>query len=498
MAKTKAELIAETIATVDTLAMNGPYGTPAVTHCGIRAIGDLVDGRGADSDTMMGEGSIGKVRFAALGYMLDEAGLLDMNERVNDYFSRPEVMQFLKIKYGQDISGEIKALFARDDNRDSTLADLTTHYSGVGDNTMTTFVSFHREGIEGEWPLTKQIANVNKEDGTVRAMNHVVAERGKHQYSNLGYMILGDVIEAAVNKGVAHKEDLKTYKDVVKDKMLSSLGLTATKFPEDFEASDKVASSFYHDPSGKVVDTKAFKGAGSAGGMFASSGDIQEYFQELFKGFPGTPEAGVEGANRFFSTRTIQKMVDEWQKHEPAGVTLSGNKRYQAPGFTAEIDPGGNVVSYDKKGETFGFASHMVYHPATGEVDIKMTAFENVSDLAMAARIVRNAGPKDYSIDHDLMKENIEEVKAYLTKNYSIDERRQSGALLVQVVSEEIKACGGAIPKEKVPLLSHQAMAEFRTAAGSLRGCGVVSAGPADVASPIVNKKAERGRGGIA
>jgi len=501
MAKDPSTLIKETTERVRTVSMHGPYNTPAVTSAGVRAIGEAVDARGADSDTMFGEGSVGKVRFAGLAYMLHQDRLLDMDEKVTDYFSKPEVKEFLRLKYGGDISGDIIDLFSREDNKDGTLADLTTHHSGVGDNIMTNFGSFHREGIEGQWPLPKQIAAVNREDGKVRAMNRVVAEYGRHQYSNLGYMILGDVMEAALNKGVTRSEDLRTYKDEMKSRMLGPLGLTATKFPEDLTESDKVARSYYSDPSGKVVDTTVFQGAGSAGGMFATSDDIQKYFTEFFRGFPGTPEHGVDRANRLFSKETIQKMVEEWEKHKPAGITPSGNKRYQAPGFTAEIDPRGKVVSYDKTGGTFGYDSHMLFYPATGIVDIKMTASENVSPKALEAlpkslaeRILKQQPvSKAHRLDRPLMQENI---TAYLKQHYAPHELQFSGHKIVQAVSEDIKAHGGMIPKVKVPLLNRDSRAELLGIAAVCRSVGVKPSEAAVGVVPVESKKVEKGREG--
>ena len=299
MAKNNTDLIVSTLAAVDGKArFNGPFDRPALTHAAVRAIGSEVGAAGGSSqDTMFGEGSIGKVRFAGLAYMLEqemyidkdgaEVRRLNMDEKVRDYFNRPESRAFLTKKYGRDIADDVIALFGRDDNRDATLADLTTHYSGVGDSTKTAFVTtFHTTGIEGDWPLTRQFEHLNKlPDGTVCAMNNVVAAYGAHQYSNLGYQILGDVIEIAASRGAPKDAPLITYKDVLHDRMIRHLGLAGTKFPEELKGVGNVARSTFSDPSGAVVDTVDFQGAGSAGGVFASSNDIQAYFQEFFKGF---------------------------------------------------------------------------------------------------------------------------------------------------------------------------------------------------------------------
>jgi hypothetical protein len=126
--KTAAELIVETISTVEgTPRYNGPFDRPAITHAAVRAIGTETGASEADRDTMFGEGGIGKVRFAGLAYMLNEAGLLSMDDKVIDYFDRPEARAFLTRKYGRNVADEIRGLFTREDNKDATLADSTTH-----------------------------------------------------------------------------------------------------------------------------------------------------------------------------------------------------------------------------------------------------------------------------------------------------------------------------------------------------------------------------------
>jgi CubicO group peptidase (beta-lactamase class C family) len=105
-------------------------------------------------------------------------------------------------------------------------------------------------------------------------MNNLVATYGAHQYSNLGYQILGDAIEIAVNKSTPMEAPLRTYKDEIRDRMLRPLRLASTKFPEKIKDSDNLARSTYSDASGRVVDSKDFQGAGSAGGIFASAADI--------------------------------------------------------------------------------------------------------------------------------------------------------------------------------------------------------------------------------
>ncbi len=57
-----------------------------------------------------------------------------------------------------------------------------------------------------------------------------------------------------------------------------------------------------------------------------------------------------------------------------------GNERFQAPGFVFEIDKNSDkVISYEKSGGTFGYASFLSFNPETG-AKIDMVAQENVTN----------------------------------------------------------------------------------------------------------------------
>jgi CubicO group peptidase (beta-lactamase class C family) len=433
---------------------NPVFGTLAANFASVHKIGkeERFEGQAdftnpnskVDGNTMFGEGSVGKVRFAGLAYMMQENGEIDLTQKVTDFITGETFQKFIKRKYSNnpELTGQILELFSRDDNKGGTLSDLTTHFSGVGDNTRTILNTAAQEGISADWSLPKLLAHVNRnKDGEVLAMGEIKAEYNKHQYSNLGYTLLGEIIEAAANKKTFPDEPLKTYKDLFKERMLSKLHLTNTKFPEDITEKDNIALAKCIDATGKEVDTKNFKGASSAGGMFTSANDATEFFQEFFRGFPGTEEHGKDNVNKFFKKETIDLMTDEWTKKERYAGTENGNMRYQGPGFVVEIE-GSNknkIRSYDKNGSTYGYEATMVFRPASGEVDIKFEASENASIKSCAIDVLKKLTGKEYNPKDQIMGEKVNRVMAYIGQKYPVEDVRNNPNKIVQDTVEGIQ-----------------------------------------------------------
>jgi CubicO group peptidase (beta-lactamase class C family) len=388
---------------------NGPFGSPVRVFAKIHKIGNNSEvNRGMNGsdpnsskindDTIFGEGSVGKIRFAGLSYMLQDEGKLNLQDKVTDFFKQQGVQQFLKRKYPNDpqLQNKILNLFSREDNKNATLSDLLTHYSGVGDNTKGNFETIQTEEIDANWSLSKQLNGIRKnKDGQILAMGppdrEILAEYNKHQYSNLGYILFGAVIESAVNKNSTDATQDKTYQDVMRDMMLNpvegrakgKIKFERTCFPDDLKNKKNIAIAEYVNHKGKPVSTSKFQAAGSAGGMFASPNDSVKFFTEFFRGFPGTTEfeSRIKNSNKFLSDKAILEMTNEWKKYEPAGFSEEGNARYQGPGFVVEVEgkDKNKIISYEKNGETLGFKANMIFYPSTNMVDISMQASEDVT-----------------------------------------------------------------------------------------------------------------------
>jgi len=381
-----------------------------------------------DGNTMLGEGSIGKVRFAGLAYMLQEEKIIDLKQNAAKFFARPEMKDFLEKKYpgkSAELQSEIAKFFSGD-SASASLSDLTTHMAGVGDLTRDQARLFADKGVAHDYSLPELLLLAEpykKNSGKPRAQAgaDVVdeklpsAEYGKHQYSNLGYMLLGVAMEAAYAEKNPQAK-LKDYKQLTRDFMLnpiegrafrhnqstaaagSVINFQNTKFPHEITADDNVARSSWFE-KGKIVDAVQFGGANAAGGMFASADDSKKFFTEFFRGFPGTPEYGEE-VNKFFSKDTIELMKQEWKRQQiPANQTeidekiaageKAPNRRFQGPGFNVDVDENQQVVSYSKGGGTIGYASMLQFDAGTNNVTIDMCAQENVSH-AIAQKIGRD------------------------------------------------------------------------------------------------------------
>lgn len=133
----------------------GPFGSTVTNFAAVQRSGAALDAGGVadftkpaaeagviNGDTMFAEGSIGKVRYAGLAYMLQEKGVINLQEPAGVFFAKDSSRDFLEKKYspqfgegvGAKLQGEIAKFFSGD-SKDATIADLTTHRAGIGDLT---------------------------------------------------------------------------------------------------------------------------------------------------------------------------------------------------------------------------------------------------------------------------------------------------------------------------------------------------------------------------
>lgn len=413
----------------------GPFGSTVTNFAAVQKSGDAAADAAGDKDftapkagqvsgsTMFGEGSIGKVRFAGLAYMLQQEGTIDLQKNAGEFFASPQVGKFLERKYpgkGAELQDEIGVLFSGEATQ-ATIADLTTHRSGVGDLTRDQARLAEVRGVEHQFSIPELLSIPESsrviprdEGGRPRAQGpaHISdqdlpeAKHGTHQYSNLGYMLLALAMEVAYDaaKTPDSKQKPKDYKQLTRDYILhptegpafeaaaaagkKALSFDHTKFPEDpgFEK-DGVARSSWLD-KGSLVDATKYSGANAAGGMFASADDSVKFFNEFFKGFPGTPTEGIKGVNPFFSDDTIDIMMAEALKFPSPSCgrnngkkdpSREGNEHFQAPGFVYEVGKDGKMLAFEKSGGTFGYASFLGFDPKSGQTTIDMCAQENVT-----------------------------------------------------------------------------------------------------------------------
>jgi hypothetical protein len=83
-----------------------------------------------NQETMFGEGSIGKIRFAGLAYMLQEEKIINLQDNAKDFFASKEMNDFLEKKYPEksvELQQEIGKFFSGESEK-ATLADLRVRF----------------------------------------------------------------------------------------------------------------------------------------------------------------------------------------------------------------------------------------------------------------------------------------------------------------------------------------------------------------------------------
>lgn len=153
-----------------------------------------------------------------------------------------------------------------------TLRELATHTSGlptrsITADSLTALANFNTQGTD---PYAFGMQNL---------LNHARASfymptRGQHQYSNMGYALLGQALGQAAGS---------TYKQILQDRLLTPLGMNDTILPETVENLPTGA------PTGKAANgtPKAawtMYSYAPAGGMRTDISDMAIYAERLAEG----------------------------------------------------------------------------------------------------------------------------------------------------------------------------------------------------------------------
>lgn len=361
-----------------------------------------------DANTIFSEASVGKTRYAGLAYMLQQEGMLDMQANAKEVFSSQRMKVHLDRKYpGAGMHARILTFFESGGSDKAKLVDFTTHHSGMGDFRMSE-ISSNGKGIAEGYTLPDVLKGEKPpargpliNEGGNLYFREDPCQYGVYQYSNIGYMLLAEIMEEAYY----HKTGVyKDYRTLLKDFMLapieghaknSGLVFRQTKFYTDLSVSDKICKTYWKDKSGKIVEANIFDGHLGAVGPFASHNDTASFFEEFFKGFPGTTEY-KNNANKFFTDETIAQMCIEAKLNKgekaaayPLDLHPSAScDYYAAPGFMMEVDKASKkVLGYHKSGVVFGCHSFINFQAETGKVCRIVRATENVS-----AEVAKEAG----------------------------------------------------------------------------------------------------------
>ncbi|MCM6762431.1 beta-lactamase family protein [Rathayibacter sp. ZW T2_19] len=213
-------------------------------------------GFGADESTEVEIGSVTKTMTALLLAQSAASGTVSLEDRAADH---------------ADVGG-----------LPATLEELATHRSGLPrlPSDAGVLVRSVLSQLRGTDPYAGYSA-----DDVLRHAAGATRGDGTVLYSNLGPAVLGQVLARA--EGAA-------YSDLVQERILAPLGMTASRVPMTADGLGPDAPTGY-SATGRAVDAWAMEGYAPAGGVRSTAADMARYAQALLTGDPalGVPAAEV-------------------------------------------------------------------------------------------------------------------------------------------------------------------------------------------------------------
>jgi CubicO group peptidase (beta-lactamase class C family) len=179
-------------------------------------------------------------------------------------------------------------------------------------------------------------------------------------YSNLGYGILGRVIT-----NVAGAE----YREVVRERLLVPLGMTASAFQEEDAPEDRLAHGYVRQDDALVREgTDPYGALASMGGLFTTVRDLSRWVLGFLDAFPARSDPEGPHPVRRATRREMQQVQRAYGTEVAAHAPDAGppvNAGGYGFGLFVRMDPVvGTLVSHS--GGYPGFGSAMAWHPATG------------------------------------------------------------------------------------------------------------------------------------
>jgi CubicO group peptidase (beta-lactamase class C family) len=190
----------------------------------------------------------------------------------------------------------------------------------------------------------------------------------RFEYSNLGYAILGRLITAVTGR---------PFKDVVRERFLTPLGMTSTGYEESEFPADRLARGYRKAPEGwEELPYDPYGAFAPMGGVFSTVRDLTRWVAGFAAAFPPGDDVVSEHPLSRASRREMQL----------SRVIIPGGKAdtaaYGYGLFMGEDPARGRVVGHS--GGYPGFGSNMRWHPATGIGVIALAngTYANMSILA--------------------------------------------------------------------------------------------------------------------
>ena len=231
---------------------------------------------------------------------------------------------------------------------DAPVVDFLPLFAGPGKEKVTIrHLLTHSSGVDWWAPLYEDLEGPAEYLARIQAMDLVYEPGSKSVYSDLGLILLGEILERVSGRPLD---------EFVADRVFAPLGMTGTGFRPDPSLLGRIAPTEYDEWRGRVVhgevhDENAFALGGVAphAGLFSTAGDLARFMQMIVYG-------GVFEHRRLISKETVglftrrANVTDStralgWDTKSPQGSsagTLFSPESFGHTGFTGTsiwVDP---------------------------------------------------------------------------------------------------------------------------------------------------------------
>ncbi len=293
-------------------------------------------------ETLFEAASTTKLLGSVIALRLVEQEQLDLDEDVNQYLKSWKIPD-------NEFTQEEKV----------TLRRLLTHQSGINrpeggfdeeEGSVPSLVQI----LKGESPAKNQAAVVEYVPGS------------KHQYSNMGYLVIQLLLEDVMGK---------PYPQIVEETIFEPLGMKNSTLVHPLNAELKKRWALPHDQEVKAYDRPQSPTALAQGGLVTTPTDLALFAIELMRVYQGQSE-------RILSQKTVQQMFSVEKELAPAqffGISAQGLGVFL-------MGKGQNVYFLYAGHNAPGATSVLIASPVTGKGAVIMT--NGVADLQLSLEIL--------------------------------------------------------------------------------------------------------------
>lgn len=213
-------------------------------------------------------------------------------------------------------------------------------------------------------------------DGVLAAGLRFVAVPGTaFEYSNLGYALLGRVIEVVSGRG---------YRNFVASEVFAPAGLSSTGFDVAVPAPGGLATGYRRlDAAWQALPFAGPGAFSSIGGIFSTVSDLTRWMQVFVDAFADDPAATGPTGRPLLAAASRREMQQLQRVIPPGpGSTATGVAGYGFGLFVQHYPHYGHVASHS--GGYPGFNSHMRWHPESG---LGVVALENATYAGVGAAV---------------------------------------------------------------------------------------------------------------